>query len=181
MLDNTQAPQPQSHSVKDVPTAPDPLENEAPPTPTRKVKVGLYAALLTLVALVISSVLILGVEWVLETLSDLQATLMSAYTSVQVQLNQLVQLSESQEAAFIPHRFQTRRAELWISGLWLVFAFFLERLFEKALQHRGYTFLVFCSIATLIAILTANYLIIGSSAIAYTLGLSSLKLSRGTA
>ena len=50
-----------------------------------------------------------------------------------------------------------------LSGLWLMVSFFMQRLFERIFDNRGYALLTVCAVGFLLAFLTANYFLLGGS------------------
>ena len=55
------------------------------------------------------------------------------------------------------------QTKLILSGIWLCFAFFLQRLFEKMFADKGYALLAVCAAGFLLAFFTANYFLLGGS------------------
>jgi hypothetical protein len=50
-----------------------------------------------------------------------------------------------------------------LSGLWLMVSFFMQRLFERIFDNRGYALLTVCAVGFLLAFLTSNYFLLGGS------------------
>ena len=69
-------------------------------------------------------------------------------------------LSKGKGAPSAPIDEQTK---LILSGLWLGACFFLQRVFEKFFQDKGYALLTVCAAGFLLAFFTANYFLLGGS------------------
>lgn len=55
------------------------------------------------------------------------------------------------------------QTKLVLSALWLGACFFLQRLFEKLFEDKGYALLTVCAAGFLLAFFTANYFLLGGS------------------
>ena len=69
-------------------------------------------------------------------------------------------LSKGKDVPSVPISDQTK---LILSGLWLGACFFLQRVFEKFFQDKGYALLTVCAAGFLLAFFTANYFLLGGS------------------
>lgn len=62
-----------------------------------------------------------------------------------------------------PSEPENEQTKLILSALWLGACFFLQRIFEKYFEDKGYALLAVCALGFLIAFFSANYFLLGGS------------------